>query len=174
MLDHDERGVELLLHPQDERAERLRLALGDAGGGLVQADHAGRHGEHGGKLDDAAGAGRQLGDEPVGVAAETEEVDQLAGFLALGALDSIDGSQSNEPQNDDRRRASSASSTVSRTVSSGIETGGLEGAAEPDPGALVGALLAHVPAEQHHRAATRHEATDRVQQASTSRRRCCR
>src|SRR5207247_9719139 len=35
---YDERGVELGLDALDEGAERLRLALGDAGGGLVQAD----------------------------------------------------------------------------------------------------------------------------------------
>ena len=80
MLDDHERGVELLLDPQDERAERFRFALRHAGGGLVEADHAGRDREHGRELDDATGAGRQLGDVPVGVAAEAEEVDQLAGL----------------------------------------------------------------------------------------------
>ena len=77
MLDDDERRVELLLHALDERAERFGFALRDAGGRLVEADHARRDGEHGRELDDAAGAGRQLGDEPVGVAAEPEEVDEL-------------------------------------------------------------------------------------------------
>ena len=38
VLDDDERGVELLLHPLDQRAERLGLALGDARGRLVEAD----------------------------------------------------------------------------------------------------------------------------------------
>ena len=41
VLDDDERGVELGLDALDQRAERLGLALGDAGGGLVEADHPG-------------------------------------------------------------------------------------------------------------------------------------
>ena len=53
VLDDDERGVELLLHALDQRAERLGLALRDAGGRLVEADHARRDGEHGRELDDA-------------------------------------------------------------------------------------------------------------------------
>ena len=45
-----------------QRAERLGLPLGDAGGGLVEAEQAGVEREQAGQLDDAAGAGRQLGD----------------------------------------------------------------------------------------------------------------
>ena len=86
MLDDDERGVELLLHALDQRAERLGLALRDAGGRLVEADHAGRDREHRRELDDAAGAGRELGDEAVGVAAEAEEVDELRRLGALRPL----------------------------------------------------------------------------------------
>ena len=86
-----ERGVELLLHPQDQRPERLRFALGDAGGGLVEADHPRRDREHRGELDDAPGAGRELGDVAVGVAAEAEEVDELAASACLARSGRIDG-----------------------------------------------------------------------------------
>ena len=41
VLDDDERRVELLLHALDQRAERLGLALRDAGGRLVEADARG-------------------------------------------------------------------------------------------------------------------------------------
>ena len=70
----------------EQGAHRLGLALGDAGGRLVEAEHAGVEGEQAGQLDDAPGAGRQLGDGLVGVAAEAEEVDQLDRLGALGAL----------------------------------------------------------------------------------------
>ena len=86
MLDHDQRGVELLLHALDQRAERLRFTLGDPGGRLVEADDPGRDREHRRELDDATRAGRELGDEPVGVPAETEEVDELGGLGTLAAL----------------------------------------------------------------------------------------
>ena len=64
--------------------------------------HAGRDREHRRELDDAPGAGRELGDEPVGVAAEAEEVDELGGLGALRPLGarSTAGSQSSVPQND--------------------------------------------------------------------------
>ena len=86
VLDDDERGVELLLDPQDQRAERLGLALRDAGGGLVEADDARRDREDRGQLDDAPRAGRELGDVAVGVATEAEEVDELARLAYLRAL----------------------------------------------------------------------------------------
>ena len=87
-----ERRVELLLHALDQRAERFGLALRDAGGRLVEADDARRDREHRRELDDAAGAGRQLGDEAVGVAAEAEEVDELGGLArAWRARRAIDG-----------------------------------------------------------------------------------
>ena len=86
VLDHDQRGVELLLHPQDQRTERLGLALGHAGGRLVEADDPWRDREHGGELDDAPGPGRELGDVAVGVATEAEEVDELSGLGVLRAL----------------------------------------------------------------------------------------
>ena len=92
-----------VLHPLDQRPERLGLALGDAGGRLVEADHPGRDREHRGELDDAARPGRQLGDEPVGVAAEPEEVDELGGLGPLRPLGRVaPGRQASEPQNDVR------------------------------------------------------------------------
>ena len=70
----------------DQRAERLGLALRDAGGRLVEAQHARVEREQAGELDDPAGAGRQVGDAAVGVAAEPEEADQLVGLGRAGAL----------------------------------------------------------------------------------------
>ena len=40
----------------DERPEGLRLALGQTGGRLVEAEHLGVEGEQPGQLDDAAGS----------------------------------------------------------------------------------------------------------------------
>ena len=143
MLDDDERRVELLLHAQDERAERFRFALRDAGGRLVEADDARCDREHARELDDAAGAGRELGDVAVGVAAEPEEVDELGGFGVLGPLAAgSTAATRSEHQNDVRWRASSASCTVSRTVSSGNSVAALERAAEAERGALVRTLAA--------------------------------
>ena len=87
VLDHEHRGVELLADAQQQRAERLGLALGDAGGRLVEAEHPGVGGEQAGELDDAPHAGRQLADEPLAVGPETEEVEDLVGVRPLGPLD---------------------------------------------------------------------------------------
>ena len=86
VLDDDQGRVQLLLHPLDQRPEGLGLALGDAGGRFVEADHPRRDREHRRELDDAPGAGRELGDEPVRVAPETEEVDELGRLGALRPL----------------------------------------------------------------------------------------
>ena len=86
VLHDDERRVELSLDPLDQRAEGLGLALRDPGGGLVEAHDARRDREHRRELHDAACSCRQLDDETIGVAAETQEVDQLRGFGSLGAL----------------------------------------------------------------------------------------
>ena len=102
VLDDDQRGMQLGLDPFDEWPEGFGLALGHARGGFVQADDRRGGGQKSGQLDDAAGAGGQLGDEAVGVAAQTEEVDQLGGLGAalplqlradLGDVESV-------PQND--------------------------------------------------------------------------
>ena len=77
VLDDDQGGIEFGLHPLDQRSEGLGLALGHAGGGLVQTDDRRRGGQKGGQFDDASGAGRELGHEAVGVTTEAQEVDQL-------------------------------------------------------------------------------------------------
>ena len=106
---------------EDERAERLGLALGDAGGGLVEAEHPGVEGEQAGQLDDAAGAGGEVDDVGVGVAAEPEEVDELVGLGPRGAARVRIARGRTERGREDpvRPRASRATWTVSRTVSSG-------------------------------------------------------
>ena len=67
-------------------SERLGFSLGDAGGGFVEAQDPGVEGEERAELDDAAGAGGELGGETVGVAAQSEEVDDLFGFGSLVAV----------------------------------------------------------------------------------------
>ena len=69
-----------------ERAERLGFALRDTAGRLVEQQHARVDGEQRSQLDDAPGAGREVRDELVGVAAEAEEVDELGGLGALAPL----------------------------------------------------------------------------------------
>ena len=66
----------------DDGPERLGLALREAGRGLVEAQHACVEREQAGELDHAAGSGREIGDVGVGVAAETEEVDEVVGVGA--------------------------------------------------------------------------------------------
>ena len=140
MLDDDEGRVELLLHALDQRTERLGLALGDTGGRLVEADDARRDREHRRELDDAPGAGRELGDEAVGVAAEAEEVDELGGLARASTRSARDRRrkpQRASPRTTSRARASSASCTVSRTVSSGKSVAAWNVRPEPGPGPAV-------------------------------------
>ena len=78
--------------------------------------------EQAGELDDAAGAGREVGDELVGVAAEAEEVDELVGLGALlaargGRRRARKSAVGEQPGAAAAPRARAA--TVSRTVSSG-------------------------------------------------------
>ena len=149
VLDDDERRVELLLHAQDQRAERFGFALRDAGGRLVETDHAGRDREHARELDDAPGAGRELGDVAVGVAAEPEEVDELRRFGVLGPL-AVGSTATTRAttQNDVRCRASSASSHRLADGELGEQDRALERAAEPERGPLVRALAADLVAEE--------------------------
>ena len=69
VLDHDQRGAGLVADVEQHRAERLGLALGDARRRLVEQQHVGVVRQRAGEVDDAAGAGRQLADELVGVGA---------------------------------------------------------------------------------------------------------
>ncbi len=57
--------------------ECFGLPLRNAGGGLVEAEDPGVEREQAGQLDDPAGAGGEVADVAVGVAAEPEEVDEL-------------------------------------------------------------------------------------------------
>ena len=86
VLDDDDRAAGLRLDPSEQRAERFGVLLGDPGGGFVEEDDGGVDGEDAGQLDDAAGAGREVGDRGVGVAAEAEEVDELVGSLVGGGF----------------------------------------------------------------------------------------
>ena len=136
VLDDDERRVELLLDPLDQRTERLGFALRDAGGRLVEADHARRDREHRRELDDAARAGRELGDEAVGVAAETEEVDELGGLArACARSGRIDGEP--DERDPERRAVPRLERELHRLADGqlGEERRGLERAAEPERGA---------------------------------------
>ena len=82
VLDHQHRRTELPADLLDQRTECLGLALRDAGGRLVEAQHACVEGEEPGQLDDAAGPGGEVGDAVAGVATETEEADEVVGLGA--------------------------------------------------------------------------------------------
>jgi hypothetical protein len=66
VLDDQDRGAELALDRLDQRAERLRLLLGDARGGLVEQDEARVEREERAELHDAPRPGRQLHEQGVG------------------------------------------------------------------------------------------------------------
>ena len=89
--------------------------------GSSRQQHPGVEREQAGELDDAAGAGRQVGDVRVGVAAEAEEVDELVGLGAPRPLHADRRRQAERGRRGGRcgggPRARPA--TVSRTVSSG-------------------------------------------------------
>ncbi len=171
VLDDDECRVELLLHALDQRPERLGLALRDARGGLVEADHAGRDREHRRQLDDAPGAGRELGDEPVGVAAETEEVDQLRGLGALApfGLSIAGGYRAVLPE---RRAARAPRARVARSrAPSARGTASRPGRCGRGPawraGARAGPLTSRPSSST--RPVGRHVAADRVEQCRLAR-----
>ena len=96
VLDDEQRRPQLGLDAGDERGERLGLALGDAGGRLVEADDPGLEREDARQLADAAGAGGQRADEVVGEAAEAQVVDQLAGPGELLAVAAAPGGDAGE------------------------------------------------------------------------------
>src|SRR4051812_15202997 len=84
VFDDEHRRAELPLDLLDERTEGLRLALRETGRRFVEAQHPGGEREQSGQLHDPAGAGGQIGDVALRVAAEAEEVDEVVGFgLAL-------------------------------------------------------------------------------------------
>ena len=81
VLDHEDRRAGDVLHPLQERAERLGLLLGDAAGRLVEHDHRRVRREQAGQLDDAAGAGRQLAGELLAERVEAHELDEEVDLL---------------------------------------------------------------------------------------------
>ena len=86
MLDDKECRVELLTDAQQQWTERLCLALRDTGGRFVEEQHGRLQRDSCRDLDEPPGAGRQLGDECVGVPTETHELDELVRARALRAL----------------------------------------------------------------------------------------
>ena len=88
MLDHEHGRAQLAPDLEQERPERLGLPLGDAGGGLVEAQHPGVGGEEARQLHDAAHAGGELVDEALRRSGpRPEEVEDLVGVGLLGPLD---------------------------------------------------------------------------------------
>ena len=76
VFDDDERRAGGVLELEEQLGEGLALALGDAGGGFVEEEHAGLVGHGAGDLDDAPGAGGELGGEGVAVAVEAHRLDE--------------------------------------------------------------------------------------------------
>src|SRR5205823_518256 len=157
--------VELALAALDQRAEGLGLALSDTGGPPVEAHDARRDREHRRELHDAARSRRQLDDETVGVAAETEEVDQLRGFSSPGALLG-DRRGIEEQRSPERRRAASLEREQHRLADGqlGKQRRGLEGAAQARTRAQVRWEARHVVAEELDLAPAGDVAPDRVQE----------
>ena len=102
-----------------------------------------------GQLDDAAGAGRQLVDEPVDEAAEPEEGDDLVGLRPVAA--------GTPPRRGEARpsRARSGRGTARRPGTSGPS---------PSRARRAGERPVHVAAEDLDPARARHEPADRVHQ----------
>ena len=93
VLDDEQAGAELVADAQQQRAERLGLALGDAARRLVEQEH----GRVGGRATQARStirrrAGRQLADELVAERAEAQQLDQLVDPVAdASSSESNDG-----------------------------------------------------------------------------------
>ena len=86
VLDDEHRAAGVLADPQQQRAERLGLLLGDAAGRLVEQQHLRVLGEDAGQVDDAAAAGRQLADELLAEGAEAHQLDELVDLGRHGQL----------------------------------------------------------------------------------------
>ncbi len=65
VLDDQQRGVEAIAEGDEQRGQGLGLALGDAGGGLVEQDHGWSVGHDTGQVDHAPRPGGQLAHELV-------------------------------------------------------------------------------------------------------------
>ena len=88
VLDEQDAGAGDVADAQQQRTERLGLALRDARRWLVEQDHLGVDPDLAREVDDPAASGREVGDELVAVVVETHHRDQLVGTLAelpLGA-----------------------------------------------------------------------------------------
>ena len=85
VLNEEDRRVELPLHGDDERTEGLGLALRQPRRGLVEAEDLGVERQQAGQLDHPPGSGREVGDVVVPVAAQAEQVDEVADCGAVAA-----------------------------------------------------------------------------------------
>ena len=86
VLDHEHRATECFLDVAEQGPERLRLALRDASGRFVEAEHTSVERQQAGELADASGARGQVGHEQILVAPEPHEIDELRRPLVLLAL----------------------------------------------------------------------------------------
>jgi hypothetical protein len=77
VLDDHEAGAGLVADAAHERSQLLDLALGDAGGRLVEQHDPGPVGEQAGEVDHPAGTGGQLAHEQRPVIAQPQQLDQL-------------------------------------------------------------------------------------------------
>ena len=86
MLDQDDGGVRHLVQAAQQRHERLRLALGDPRGGLVEQQQSGFGQHDGGQVDHSARPGGELRDPVMAEPLDAEGLDDPVDRLALGAL----------------------------------------------------------------------------------------
>src|SRR4051812_8012881 len=77
VLDDEHRGPGLLADAQEQRPERLRLALRDPRRRLVEEQHRRAVGQHAGEIDDPAAPRRELAPELVPEVGDPEELEQL-------------------------------------------------------------------------------------------------
>ena len=155
VLDHEHAGVEFVADALDERHERFALALRDARGRLVEAEHPRARGHQARELDDAPRPRRQLVHELVAEAAEAEEVDDLVG---LGAGRALPAGHSVHRQADGVAHAQV-----------GEELRALERSTEPEAGASRRREAARAAAEDLDLAPAGDEAADRVHQRRLAR-----
>ena len=79
VVDHEQGWAHVVTQSAHDRCERFDLALGDAGGGLVEQDHRRSMGHEACQVDDSPRAGREFADHVMTVLRETEQLDQLGG-----------------------------------------------------------------------------------------------
>ena len=77
VLDHEQRRPGLLADAQQQRAERLGLALRDARRRLVEQQHRRAVREHAREVDDAPAARRELAHELVAEVGDAEQLEEL-------------------------------------------------------------------------------------------------